>query len=112
MPRAEFDSVLLDSTRLTIVSLLAGTQWAEWSWVREAAEVSASALSKQVSTLEGHGYVDVKKGYVGKRPRTWVALSEAGRAALEKHAAALQQIVDSSRRATGQQSSAEQPQDP
>ncbi|MFE3250929.1 transcriptional regulator [Streptomyces sp. NPDC059209] len=112
MPRAEFDAVLLDSTRLTIVSLLAGAEWAEWSWVREAAELSASALSKQIGTLERHGYVDVKKGYVGKRPRTWVALSTAGRTALEKHAAALQQIVDSSRRVTEQQSGTGQAESP
>ncbi|MEV1046259.1 transcriptional regulator [Streptomyces sp. NPDC049916] len=109
MPRADFDPVLLDSTRLTIVSLLAGTRWAEWSWVKESAEISASALSKQITTLESHGYVDVKKGYVGNRPRTWVALSADGRSALEKHAAALQQIVDASRLATDRERYAERP---
>ncbi|MFE1521328.1 winged helix-turn-helix domain-containing protein [[Kitasatospora] papulosa] len=92
-----FDPVLLDPTRLSIVSLLAGTEWAEFGWVREAAGLSASALSKQVSTLNSHGYVDVNKGYVGKRPRTWLNLSPAGRAALERQVAALRRIVDQSR---------------
>ncbi|MGW7520150.1 transcriptional regulator [Streptomyces sp. NPDC054796] len=99
MAHADFDPVLLDPTRLSIVSLLAGAEWAEFGWVRESAGLSPSALSKQISTLEGHGYVEVRKGYVGKRPRTWVQLSDGGRAALEAHAAALQQIVERSRRA-------------
>lgn len=94
---AEFDPVLLDPTRLTIVSLLTGVQWAEFNWVRESAGLSASALSKQISTLDSHDYVSVEKGYVGKRPRTWVSLSAHGRAALENHVAALQRVVEQSR---------------
>jgi DNA-binding MarR family transcriptional regulator len=97
----EFDPVLLDPTRLTVVSLLAGVQWAEFTWVRETAGLSASALSKQISTLESHDYVSVEKGYVGKRPRTWVSLSAHGRAALETHVAGLQRIVDQSRQVGG-----------
>ncbi|MFZ3573256.1 winged helix-turn-helix domain-containing protein [Streptomyces sp. BH097] len=98
MATFEYDAVLLDPTRLTLVSLLAGVEWAEFGWLRDEAGVSASALSKQVSTLESKGYVEVKKGYVGKRPRTWVSLSDAGRGALENHVAALQQVVETSRR--------------
>lgn len=98
MAAFEYDAVLLDPTRLTLVSLLAGVEWAEFGWLRDEAGVSASALSKQVSTLETKGYVEVKKGYVGKRPRTWVSLSETGRGALESHVAALQQVVETSRR--------------
>ena len=56
-------------------------------------EVSDSTLSKQVALLEGVGYVHVKKGYVGKRPRTWLRLTPAGRAALGAHLAALRAIA-------------------
>ncbi|MFJ5294404.1 winged helix-turn-helix domain-containing protein [Streptomyces sp. NPDC088348] len=97
MDRPDFDPVLLDPTRLSIVSLLVGTEWAEFGWVREAAGLSASALSKQVGTLGSHGYVEVEKGYVGKRPRTWLNLTTVGREALERQVTALQRIVDDSR---------------
>lgn len=99
MDPADFDTVLLDPTRLSIVSLLVGVEWAEFGWVREAVGLSASALSKQVSKLEGRGYVVVKKGYVGKRPRTWLNLSPAGRDALNGHVIALRRIVEESQRA-------------
>jgi DNA-binding MarR family transcriptional regulator len=50
-------------------------------------------LSKQVSLLEEAGYVQVRKGYVGKRPRTWLALTPQGREAFQGHVAVLQEIV-------------------
>lgn len=99
MDRADLDPLLLDPTRLTIVSLLSAARWAEFGWVRDQAGLSDSALSKQVGTLARQGYVETEKGYVGKRPRTWLNLSEAGRAALEGHLAALQRIADTSRQA-------------
>ena len=93
MSTPRLDPVLLDPTRLTIVALLAGTQWAEFSFVRDSAQVSDSVLSKRISGLADGGYVEVRKGYVGKRPRTWINLSAAGRAALSGHVAALQEIA-------------------
>lgn len=96
MTGSRLSSLLLDPTRLAIVSLLAATEWAEFGWVRDAAELSDSALSKQITTLSKPGYLEVKKGYVGKRPRTWLNLSETGHEALRAHVAALQEIVQKS----------------
>ncbi|MEE2037630.1 transcriptional regulator [Nocardiopsis sp. CT-R113] len=94
----EFDPLLADPTRLKILALLASCDWAEFSFVRDTAGLSKSALSKQVAKLETHEYVEVHKGYVGKFPRTSLRLTGTGRAAIENHLAALQQIVDQSRR--------------
>jgi hypothetical protein len=47
-----------------------------------------------VSTLKAVGYVKVRKGYVGKRPRTSRSLTATGRAANERHLAALRAIAD------------------
>lgn len=87
------DQSLLNPTRLSIVSVLAATRWAEFGYVREAVKLSDSALSKQVSALEKLSYVEAEKGYVGKRPRTWLNLTQAGREALSGHITALQRIA-------------------
>jgi DNA-binding transcriptional ArsR family regulator len=92
------DPLLLDPTRLSIVALLAATQWAEFGWVRDSVGLSDSALSKQVTNLTKAEYVEVRKGYVGKRPRTWLNLTEAGHVALQAHVAALHRIVEQSKR--------------
>ncbi|MBG6064509.1 winged helix-turn-helix domain-containing protein [Micromonospora ureilytica] len=93
MTDPKLDPALLDPTRLAILALLAGTEWAEFAFVRDSVELSDSALSKRISALSDGGYVEVRKGYVGKRPRTWINLSTAGRVALSAHIAALQEIA-------------------
>jgi DNA-binding transcriptional ArsR family regulator len=90
---ARFDELIHAPTRLSLVSLLAAAEWAEFKYLRDTVGLSDSALSKQLSTLEEAGYVHVRKGFVGKRPRTWARLSAAGRAAFAGHVAALQEIV-------------------
>ncbi len=93
MTEATFNELIHASTRLSIVALLASTQWAEFAFVRDEVGISDSVLSKQITLLEQAGYIQVKKGYVGKRPRTWVQLTKSGRAAFQGHVAALQQLV-------------------
>jgi DNA-binding transcriptional ArsR family regulator len=93
MIKPRFDDLIHAPTRLAIVSLLAATQWAEFKFIRDSLALSDSALSKQLTTLEQAGYVDIRKAFVGKRPRTSARLTSAGRAAFEQHVAALQGIV-------------------
>ncbi|GAB1643702.1 winged helix-turn-helix domain-containing protein [Krasilnikovia sp. MM14-A1259] len=93
MRRLPLDPVLTTTTRLSIVALLAAADEVDFGTVRDAAELSDSALSKQASALEAAGYISVRKGYVGKRPRTWLRLTASGRAALRSYVAALNSIV-------------------
>jgi DNA-binding transcriptional ArsR family regulator len=90
MSTARFDELIHAPTRLAIVSLLAATQWADFKYIRDELGLSDSALSKQLSTLEPAGYVEIRKRFVGKRPRTSASLSKAGRQAFEQHVTALQ----------------------
>ena len=93
MTTPHFDELIHAPTRLSLVSLLAATEWADFKYLRDAADLSDSALSKQLTTLEDAGYVDIRKTFVGRRPRTSARLSAAGRRAFEAHVAALQEIV-------------------
>jgi DNA-binding MarR family transcriptional regulator len=93
MSAAGLDDVIHAPARLSIVALLAASQWVEFGVTRDHVGVSDSVLSKHVTTLETAGYVKVKKGYVGKRPRTWLQLTKPGRTAFEGHLNALHEIV-------------------
>ena len=92
-PRHRIDEVIHAPVRFSVVAALARVTEAEFGWIRDAVGVTDSALSKQVSTLEQAGYVQVRKGYVGKRPRTWLRLSPRGRKAYEQHLQALRDIA-------------------
>lgn len=87
------DPVIHAPARLQIMSLLAAAVSAEFSFVRDTLEISDSSLSKHASALEAAGYVEIRKGHVGKRPRTWLQLTDAGRAAFKTYVETLQQIV-------------------
>jgi DNA-binding MarR family transcriptional regulator len=106
MSTARFDELIHAPTRLAIVSLLAAAQWADFKYIRDELGLSDSALSKQLSTLESAGYVEIRKRFVGKRPRTSASLSEAGRHAFEQHVAALQLIMARSQQNAGAQPAA------
>jgi len=93
MTVSRFDELIHAPTRLSIVSLLAASEWADFRFIRDRLELSDSALSKQLTTLEEAGYVEIRKGFVGKRPRTSARLTRLGRAAFELHVAALQEMV-------------------
>ncbi len=83
-------------TRLSICGLLAsGADWVEFAAVRNATGISDSVLSKQSVALEEAGYVQVRKGAVGRRPRTWFRLTARGRRALADHLAWLAQLEES-----------------
>ena len=90
---ARFDELIHPSTRLSVMALLAASDWADFAFVRDTLELSDSALSKQFSTLEAAGYVAIERPVSERRRRVQVRLTDAGRRAFEGHVAALQQIV-------------------
>ncbi len=95
MTEPQLDPVVHPPTRLSICALLAaGADWVEFSVVRDAVGVSDSVLSKQSRALEDAGYLEVRKGAVGRRPRTWFRLTARGRQAFAGHVAALQRMAD------------------
>jgi DNA-binding MarR family transcriptional regulator len=90
---AKPDPLIHPITRLSICGLLAaGADWVEFAALRDAAGISDSVLSKQSRVLEDAGYLQVRKGAVGRRPRTWFRLTAAGRQALEGHLAWLAEL--------------------
>jgi len=92
-PRHGLDELLVHAVRFSIVALLAAASKVEFSFVRDEVEVTDSMLSKQISILEQAGYIKVHKGFVGKRPRTWLSLTREGRRVFERHLAALRDIA-------------------
>jgi DNA-binding MarR family transcriptional regulator len=93
MTAARFDEPIHPSTRLSIVALLAAADWAEFAFLRDQVELSDSALSKQLSTLEEAGYVEIERTLRDRRRRVPARLTPAGAAAFRGHVEALRGIV-------------------
>lgn len=93
MSAARFDELIHPATRLSIVALLAASEWVEFAFIRDQLALSDSALSKQLSTLDEAGYVHIERTVSNHRRRVLARLTPSGRAAFRGHVAALQEIV-------------------
>ncbi|KQO79609.1 MULTISPECIES: transcriptional regulator [unclassified Frigoribacterium] len=92
-PRLRLSDTLHQPVRFSMTAALAAAEQLDFRDLRDAVQVSDSTLSKQIAILEDAGYVTVKKGFVGKRPRTSLALSTEGRAAWHEHLSVLREIA-------------------
>lgn len=93
--RHRLDEMIHSPVRFSIVAALASVDEAEFQVVRDQVEISDSVLSKQANALWGAGYLKIRKGYVGKYPRTWLSLTKLGRKAYAAHLEALRAIAGS-----------------
>ena len=66
----------------------------EFVRLKTIAGATEGNLGAHIGTLESAGYVQVVKDFNGKRPRTRVALTKAGRRAFEDYVAYLRDIID------------------
>jgi DNA-binding MarR family transcriptional regulator len=86
-------------TRLKIMATLnalRGSAKLEFTELRKLLEVTDGNLGTHLVTLENADYVEIEKTFVGKKPRTRVSLTRAGRRAFEAHVQYLQDIIHAS----------------
>jgi DNA-binding MarR family transcriptional regulator len=89
------DPVIHPLPRLSICALLAGgVDWVEFKVVRDSTELSDSMLSKHSRALEEAGYLEIRKGAAGRRPRTWFRLTDQGKKAYRGHVEALRRMTE------------------
>lgn len=93
-PSRRLDEVIHQKARLGILAVLAEADRADFSFLREALGLTDGNLSAHLSVLEEASLVRLNKVFEGKRPRTWVEATAAGRQALRDYLEALQTVID------------------
>lgn len=91
------DEVIHQSSRLRIVAALnvLGTrEMLEFGQLKTMLGMTDGNLATHLAVLERAGYVDIAKDFVGKKPRTRVALTSKGRRALRGHVAFLRTVIE------------------
>ena len=81
-PASGLDDIVHQRARLGILAIAHEARQVEFSYLRDTLELTAGNLSQHLGVLENAGLITIEKGYAGKRARTWVTLTKAGRAAL------------------------------
>lgn len=94
-PTRRLDDAVHQRTRLGILAVLCEGGRADFAYLRDALELTDGNLSRNLTKLEDAGYVAVEKVLDGRRPRTWLSATDAGRHALAAELAALREIIAS-----------------
>jgi DNA-binding MarR family transcriptional regulator len=92
-PANRLDNAVHQRARLGILTVLAGADRADFTFLRETLALTDGNLSRNLTVLETAGYIEIEKGFEGRRPRTWVTATPAGRLALADEISALREIV-------------------
>lgn len=88
------DPLLHSPLRLAVMSLLITVEKADFNFLKEKTESTAGNLSVQITKLEEAGYIEVTKGYKGKRPHTSCEITKKGENAFQTYVQALNQYIN------------------
>lgn len=90
----ELDPLLHSQLRLAVISILMNVVEADFVYLREKTESTAGNLSVQIEKLSNAGYIEVEKGFSGRKPRTVCRITDKGRKAFEDYVDALRSYIN------------------
>ena len=85
----ELDPLLHSELRLAVMSILFSVAEADFVYIRETTKATAGNLSVQIDKLSEAGYVEVERGFLGKRTRTVCKITPKGVEAFNNYVEAL-----------------------
>ncbi len=88
------DPIIHVRVRLGIVSALAVEESLTFNELKERLETSDGNLSAHARRLEESGYVDIRKSFEGRIPRTDYRLTETGRQALQRYLDHMEALIE------------------
>lgn len=83
--------------RLGIMSVLVVGDPKDFTTLRSLLGVTDGNLASHLKVLEEHRFVKVKKEFVGRKPQTTYAVTEAGRKAFTGHLEGLESVIRNAR---------------
>lgn len=81
--------------RLGIMSILMVNEWVDFTEMKGLLNITDGNLASHSSALEKSEYIEVKKEFVGKKPRTSYRVTERGRLTFKEHLSYLEKLMKS-----------------
>jgi DNA-binding MarR family transcriptional regulator len=92
-PTAGFDDTVHQPTRLAIMVILKEAQRADFGYLKRTLGLTDGNLGRHLNALEQADLITLEKGYEGRRPRTWAALTATGRKALNTELRQMERLI-------------------
>ena len=93
----DFDRLIHEKTRLSIVSALAVNDSLTFNELKAILETSDGNVSVHTRKLEEANYLTCRKSFEGRVPRTEYSLTAAGRRAFEKYLSHMEALIKAAR---------------
>jgi DNA-binding MarR family transcriptional regulator len=87
----EFES----RVRLGIMSILMVNDWVDFNTLKDMLQLTDGNLASHLNSLEKGKYIEMFKGFVGRKPKTTYKTTEYGKLAFKEHLNALENIIKS-----------------
>jgi DNA-binding MarR family transcriptional regulator len=90
----DLDQLIHSPARLRILTYLYVVSSADYVFLKNQTGLSWGNLSTHLYKLQEAGYVEVQKGYDGKKPQTTITLTKDGREAFDHYKRSMRQVLD------------------
>lgn len=87
------DPLLHSELRLAVMSILMTVDEADFVYLKEQTKATAGNLSVQLDKLSSAEYIEIQKGFQGKKPRTTCRITDKGLKAFEDYVEALKSYI-------------------
>jgi DNA-binding transcriptional ArsR family regulator len=87
------DRLVHEPARLVILTILAETEEAEFSFLQRVSGLTKGNMSSHISKLEAANYLEVRKSFRGKVPATSLKITRMGRTALKNYRKQLYHVL-------------------
>jgi len=93
-PLANIDQIIHAPSRLMVLTYLYVVDSADYVFLMQMTGMTWGNLATHLSKLEEAGYIEMHKGYKGKKPHTTIQLTQHGREAFRTYKSSMVQILD------------------
>lgn len=81
--------------RLGIMSVLIVNDWVDFTEMKALLSITDGNLASHSTALEKSEYIEIKKEFVGKKPKTSYRITNLGRVAFKEHLNYLEKLINS-----------------
>ena len=93
-PLSEIDKLIHEPARLMILATLHAVESADFLFVERQTGLTRGNLSSHMGKLETAGYIEIKKEFVDRIPRTLLRITDDGRSALLIYTNNMKQLLN------------------
>jgi DNA-binding MarR family transcriptional regulator len=90
---SDFNKAFESRIRLGIMSILVVNDSVDFATLKAQLQVTDGNMASHLTALEKLQYIEVSKQFIGRKPNTSYAVTEAGRKAFQDHLNALERLL-------------------